>query len=204
MICNGILNNNLEQHYALHSSKGSSEAGGNTNGAHGFGWFQSEIWMKIVLCHDLETHSSNKSSMIRGVKTFCPIIRKTPIATNARNRVITQKRYQTSHDPALADPNVESIGGEKRKFEHEVKKTLQGKGTTIPEAPGWNEKIASNSEAAVKADRAPKKDFKELQQETVDRIHNKKFEKHPPESMPAADAWGRIEKKRHKTSDVDF
>mmetsp|Transcript_27843 Transcript_27843/g.39231 ORF Transcript_27843/g.39231 Transcript_27843/m.39231 type:complete len:108 (+) Transcript_27843:154-477(+) len=91
----------------------------------------------------------------------------------------------------------------KRRFEHEVEKTLKGKGTTIPEAPGWNEKIASNSEANVKADRAPTKNVKELQKETIDRVQKKEFEKHPPESMPAADAWGRIERNRHKTN-VDF
>ena len=140
--------------------------------------------------------------MLRNFRNFTSpaFIRRTPLA---RNQIVAQKRYN-SHDPNLSDPNVESIAREKRQFESEVKKTLQGKGTTIPEAPGWNEKIASNSEATVKADRAPKKDFKELQKETIDRVANKEFEKNPPkESTSAADAWGKIWNKKPK-SDVNL
>ncbi len=39
--------------------------------------------------------------------------------------------------------------------------------STIPEAPQWNEELASDSEADIKADRAPDKDAGELQEETL-------------------------------------
>ena len=43
----------------------------------------------------------------------------------------------------------------------------QTKSTIPDEAPGWEEALASDSEAVVKAERAPPKDFKAMQEQTV-------------------------------------
>jgi hypothetical protein len=59
-------------------------------------------------------------------------------------------------------------------LEKEVERTKKGEAeSTIAEFPGWNEVLASDSEADVKADRYPKKDFKELQKETIEIIQKK-------------------------------
>jgi hypothetical protein len=48
--------------------------------------------------------------------------------------------------------------------------------SSIPNAPGWNEELASDSELGVKADRTPEMGMKELQNRTIDAVH-KKYDK---------------------------
>ena len=58
----------------------------------------------------------------------------------------------------------------------EIESTKTGEiESTIREFPGWNETLACDSEAAVKADRVPKKDFRILQQETIEIIQKKEL-----------------------------
>jgi len=48
---------------------------------------------------------------------------------------------------------------------------LEGKTvSSIPDAPLWNQELASDSEAIVKAERAPPEPMEQLQKETVDII----------------------------------
>ncbi|KAK9764438.1 hypothetical protein K7432_008042 [Basidiobolus ranarum] len=58
-------------------------------------------------------------------------------------------------------------------LEKEKQKNLRGetKGT-IKNHPGWNEKLASHSEASVKADRTPEVPAEQMQKETVEHIKN--------------------------------
>ena len=46
----------------------------------------------------------------------------------------------------------------------------QTRSRTFEEAPGWEEALASDSEAIVKAERTSPKPFKQLQEETVEVI----------------------------------
>ncbi|WWC69582.1 uncharacterized protein I206_103525 [Kwoniella pini CBS 10737] len=72
------------------------------------------------------------------------------------------------------DPNI---------IEEEKQRNLKGnQDSSAPHkdhAPGWNEHLASHSEAAVKADQAgpPGKPGKDLQDATVDQTHKKHHEK---------------------------
>ena len=54
--------------------------------------------------------------------------------------------------------------------------TGQTKSHFPDEAPGWEEVLASDSEAVVKAERAGNKTIKEMQEETVECLHNENGE----------------------------
>ena len=59
-------------------------------------------------------------------------------------------------------------------LDKEVERTIEGTNeSTIPEFPVWNETLASASEASVKADRSPDKNFHELQEETIEVLEKK-------------------------------
>merc|ERR1712130_368992 len=49
--------------------------------------------------------------------------------------------------------------------------------STIPEVPNWSEALASDSEANVKSDLAPKKPMRVLQEETIKIIEKKQVTK---------------------------
>ena len=56
----------------------------------------------------------------------------------------------------------------------EKQRNLEGKTiSTIPNAPGWNEELASDSELRVKADRCPVESVEELQHFTVEAVQKK-------------------------------
>jgi len=56
-------------------------------------------------------------------------------------------------------------------LDREKKKVLEGKTvTTVENAPGWNYRLASNSEAYIKADKEPDKPMEELIQESMEVI----------------------------------
>ncbi|KAK9766388.1 hypothetical protein K7432_004555 [Basidiobolus ranarum] len=56
-------------------------------------------------------------------------------------------------------------------IEKEKEKSLKGKANeSIPDHPGWNEKLASHAEASVKADHASEKPLEQLQRESVQHI----------------------------------
>eukprot|EP00884_Botryococcus_braunii_P004273 jgi/Botrbrau1/13847/Bobra.0056s0084.1 len=53
-------------------------------------------------------------------------------------------------------------------LQREQERNLKGETkSTIPHAPGWNEKLASDSEAAVKAEQEPQLSIQELQFQTI-------------------------------------
>eukprot|EP01027_Heterolobosea_sp_BB2_P026012 GEZU01039969.1.p1 GENE.GEZU01039969.1~~GEZU01039969.1.p1 ORF type:complete len:204 (+),score=29.39 GEZU01039969.1:190-801(+) len=56
--------------------------------------------------------------------------------------------------------------------------------STIPEFPGWDENLASNSEADVKADLAPDKSIEELQKESIETLKKMKEEDQEPDLSP--------------------
>jgi len=53
------------------------------------------------------------------------------------------------------------------------KKQQEGIATTIKDAPNWDEKLASASEAIVKAERSRDRSFEELERETIEILHKK-------------------------------
>lgn len=60
----------------------------------------------------------------------------------------------------------------KASIAHEKQKSLKGnvKSAVGPTAPGWNERLASASEANVKADHTPDKSMDELQRDTIESL----------------------------------
>ncbi|TFK50143.1 hypothetical protein OE88DRAFT_1661721 [Heliocybe sulcata] len=81
----------------------------------------------------------------------------------------TTRAYSTMHDN---DPEL---------LEKEKHRNLQGKqhetSTPLHDAPGWNEHLASASEATVKADRSSHNDPEALQAHTVEYVQSR----HHPE-----------------------
>ncbi|ORY00197.1 hypothetical protein K493DRAFT_348020 [Basidiobolus meristosporus CBS 931.73] len=55
-------------------------------------------------------------------------------------------------------------------LEREKQKNLRGETKNNKHHPGWNEKLASHSEASVKADRTPEIPPEQLQKESVEHI----------------------------------
>ncbi|CAG8470048.1 6255_t:CDS:2 [Paraglomus brasilianum] len=67
-----------------------------------------------------------------------------------------------------------TTGNDPETLEKGKEKVLKAR-NLIKNAPGWKEELASDSEAAVKADRGPDPDsLKVLQEETIDAIHSSK------------------------------
>eukprot|EP01089_Gocevia_fonbrunei_P019397 TRINITY_DN685_c0_g1_i1.p1 TRINITY_DN685_c0_g1~~TRINITY_DN685_c0_g1_i1.p1 ORF type:complete len:111 (-),score=26.64 TRINITY_DN685_c0_g1_i1:60-392(-) len=70
--------------------------------------------------------------------------------------------YGTSGNQSNEYPDVSA-----KMLEEEKTKNLSGKTvSSISESPGWNERLASYSEANIKADRSPDKNIDELVWET--------------------------------------
>ncbi|KZP22732.1 hypothetical protein FIBSPDRAFT_1043329 [Athelia psychrophila] len=92
------------------------------------------------------------------------------VTTGSRARVMSSGRsYSTMHDndPAtLEREKHRNLTGEQLKTPH------------IKSAPGWNENLASSSEAYIKADKHPHDEtIEDLQRETVEYVHTR----HSPE-----------------------
>jgi len=99
--------------------------------------------------------------------------RFTPIAT----RAIVAPRFAANQRLSRYYTSGSTISQDPTDIEEEKQKNLRGKQhhTSTPHkehAPGWNEYLATSSEAAVKADQAGGVSPQELQKETV--IHIKK------------------------------
>ncbi|KAJ9101543.1 hypothetical protein QFC20_005236 [Naganishia adeliensis] len=64
-------------------------------------------------------------------------------------------------------------GADGKALEDEKQKNLSGtqKSTHPEDAPGWNELLASESEAVIKAERAQDEPFEKLQKETIKHVH---------------------------------
>jgi len=54
------------------------------------------------------------------------------------------------------------------------KAKLEGKGRGLKNVPEWNEELASDSEAIVKADQEPEESTSDLQQETIEYLQKQK------------------------------
>lgn len=64
-----------------------------------------------------------------------------------------------------------------KEVERQKKLTLEGRVVSdIPEAPNWNDRLASDSEAIVKAERCQVKDINELQEITIKTIERREKE----------------------------
>lgn len=62
-------------------------------------------------------------------------------------------------------------------LEHEKRRNLEGKTVPInPKFPGWNEKLASDAEAIVKAESCDEMPIQELQERTVEYIQRERHE----------------------------
>jgi len=89
----------------------------------------------------------------------------------------------------------------KKKVQKEWKEALHEDVTVIVNAPHWNEKIASNSEANVKADRSPPMPISKLQEETIRIINERELEHEIHSSVEHRKPRGRsIEMKGETTS----
>jgi len=87
-------------------------------------------------------------------------------------RLSSTRLYSTMHDN---DPEV---------LEREKQRTLSGEHHKTPHikgAPGWNELLASASEAYVKADKYDHGSVDEMQRQTVDYVHSR----HSPDERVA-------------------
>ncbi|GHJ90002.1 hypothetical protein NliqN6_6404 [Naganishia liquefaciens] len=64
-------------------------------------------------------------------------------------------------------------GGDAKKLEQEKQKNLSGqqKSPHPEKAPGWNETLASESEAVIKAEHSEPESIDKLQKETVEHVH---------------------------------
>jgi hypothetical protein len=81
-----------------------------------------------------------------------------------RNHIL--RSFSFSHDADIYSYDRSPEEATKR-----LEKQLKGRTiSVIPEFPEWNEKLASNSEANVKADRAPAKPIEELKRQTVELL----------------------------------
>ncbi|KAJ7182616.1 hypothetical protein C8R43DRAFT_869045, partial [Mycena crocata] len=60
-----------------------------------------------------------------------------------------------------------------REKERNLSKTQHKTSTPHEHAPGWNEHLASDSEASVKADRSDHTSSDSLQKDTVDYVHSR-------------------------------
>eukprot|EP00884_Botryococcus_braunii_P004274 jgi/Botrbrau1/13848/Bobra.0056s0084.2 len=70
-------------------------------------------------------------------------------------------------------------------LQREQERNLKGETkSTIPHAPGWNEKLASDSEAAVKAEQ-DNRSIEQLQRETVDHVQTEHLAKGDSINQPA-------------------
>merc|ERR1711879_734070 len=77
-----------------------------------------------------------------------------------------------SHDPPIAEPDDPQRS--KRETEKQKRINLEGKVVSdVPDAPGWNDRLASDSEAIVKADRSELEDMHELQELTIETIEKR-------------------------------
>jgi len=82
-------------------------------------------------------------------------------------RVFISRRFIT-HDPDIQNPNKD-VEEQKKKIEEEIQRSLQGKTiSTIPEFEGWDENLATSSEAIVKAERSQAEDITILKKETLE------------------------------------
>ena len=80
---------------------------------------------------------------------------------------LTAARYL--HDPPTADSDDAQAA--RKETAKQKKINLEGRTVSdIPDAPLWNDRLASNSEANVKADRTPDQDVAELQEMTIKTI----------------------------------
>ncbi|KAF7979128.1 hypothetical protein HWV62_43353 [Athelia sp. TMB] len=90
---------------------------------------------------------------------------RSAVAAGSRNRMASSRYYSTMHDN---DPAV---------LEREKRRNLTGEQLKTPHiksAPGWNEHLASSSEAHVKADKHEHSGtVEDLQRETVDYVHTR-------------------------------
>jgi len=85
------------------------------------------------------------------------------VAVSPASSITFSRWYSYSHDPEIANPNFP-----KKDSRKDWKAALNEDVTVIENAPHWNEKLASNSEAIVKAERSPKEPFSKLQKETIE------------------------------------
>eukprot|EP00882_Tetradesmus_deserticola_P000405 GHRQ01000446.1.p1 GENE.GHRQ01000446.1~~GHRQ01000446.1.p1 ORF type:complete len:154 (+),score=45.62 GHRQ01000446.1:207-668(+) len=108
-------------------------------------------------------------------------------AASAAKRLIHRSTAVMGHGSHTSDNNPDVL-------EREKQRNLQGKTPEIiPGEPGFNPALASDSEAAVRAERAPSLDIDELQQHSVkilqhlhgDAEHPAPGEVHDPSSSPA-------------------
>ncbi|KAG7566895.1 hypothetical protein FFLO_01396 [Filobasidium floriforme] len=95
---------------------------------------------------------------------------RTPITAQA-----SALRIRSIHVSALRSfpERSQMAGGDAAKLENEKQKNLadQQDPSPLKDAPRWNEALASESEAVVKADTSAKKtDPKDLQGETVEHV----------------------------------
>ena len=95
---------------------------------------------------------------------------------------VNEPIYGTQRDPDTYNAN--DIESRKQKIELEKKRVLKGKlsgvdadsevVSTMPQYPGWDERLASNSEAFVKADRSEGDTVEEMQKETIEILNKEK------------------------------
>ncbi|KIP08224.1 hypothetical protein PHLGIDRAFT_104622 [Phlebiopsis gigantea 11061_1 CR5-6] len=91
-------------------------------------------------------------------------LKRVAVAPVSRTAAVSQRYSSTVHDN---DPEVLEIEKQRNmdKVQHKTS-------TTIRNAPGWNEYLASSSEAAVKADRSDHS-IHELQSETLEHMEQR-------------------------------
>lgn len=107
----------------------------------------------------LEMFSITPRSAFRNVSTASVTNR-----ASGALRLQSTRLYSTMHDN---DPEV---------LEREKQRTLSGEHRKTPHldgAPGWNEHLASSSEAFVKADKHANSSIDEMQRKTVDYVHTR-------------------------------
>ena len=86
-----------------------------------------------------------------------------------QQQLLSLSAVRSLHDPPTADSDDAQAA--RRETEKQKKINLEGRTVSdIPDAPQWNDKLASNSEANVKADRTPDQDMSELQELTIKTI----------------------------------
>ncbi|PRP78522.1 CAMK family protein kinase [Planoprotostelium fungivorum] len=106
--------------------------------------------------------------------------RRIAVPSQVRRPLHTTRTMKLSHDPETNNPNKT---GQKQRTDAEKEKTLKNQHVdTIPEHKGWNEAVASNSEAVIKAERSSDKSVEELQKQTVETVQKKHGNvlHHPP------------------------
>ncbi|WIA38376.1 hypothetical protein OEZ86_001706 [Tetradesmus obliquus] len=87
-------------------------------------------------------------------------------AASAAKRLIHSSTAVMGHGSHASDNNPDVL-------EREKQRNLQGKTPeVVPGEPGWNPNLASDSEAAVRAERAPSMDMAELQEHSVKIIQH--------------------------------